>query len=73
MTIGFDVISDLFLTPEESFNWEGKATSLYCVIAGNISNDVKVITQTLRHLSRFYQGIFYIDGYHEQLVGPYIN
>lgn len=65
MSIGFDVISDLFLTIDESFNWEGKATSLYCVIAGNISNDVKVITQTLRHLSRFYQGIFYIDGYHE--------
>ena len=62
MTIGFDVISDLNLSPEDSFNWEGKATSLYCIIAGNISNDLRTIHQTLLHLSRFYQGVFYTLG-----------
>jgi hypothetical protein len=62
MKIGFDVISDLNLTPDESFNWEGKATSLYCIIAGNISNDLRTIRQTLLHLSQFYQGVFYTAG-----------
>jgi predicted phosphohydrolase len=70
MIIGFDVISDLNLTPDESFNWENKATSLYCIIAGNISNDIRTIHQTLTHLSRFYQGIFYIAG---SLEYPDIN
>lgn len=62
MSIGFDVISDLYLGPDESFNWEGKATSLYCVVAGNISNDLKTIKQTLLHLGRLYQGVFYCPG-----------
>lgn len=62
MSIGFDVISDLNLTAEENFNWEGKAESLYCIIAGNISNDLRTIQQTLGHLSMFYQGVFYITG-----------
>jgi hypothetical protein len=60
--IGFDLISDLNLSPEDSFNWEGKATSLYCIIAGNISEDLRTIKQTLLHLSKFYQGIFYTLG-----------
>lgn len=62
MNIGFDVISDLNLGAEDSFNWENKATSLYLIIAGNISDDLRVIHQTLLHLSRFYQGIFYVAG-----------
>lgn len=66
MHIGFDVISDLNLDAENSFDWEGKATSLYLIIAGNISNDLRVIHQTLIHLSRFYQGIFYVAGSLEQ-------
>jgi len=62
MHIGFDIISDLNLSPNDSFNWENKATSLYCVIAGNISSDLRTIGQTLAHLSRFYQGVFYCLG-----------
>ena len=62
MNIGFDVISDLNLDAEDSFDWEGKATSLYLIIAGNISNDLRVIHQTLIHLSQFYRGIFYNPG-----------
>ena len=62
MKIGFDLISDLNLSPEENFNWENKATSLYCIVAGNVSSDLKTIKQTLSHLSKFYQGVFYIPG-----------
>lgn len=62
MTIGFDVISDLNLTKDDEFNWEGKATSLFCVIPGNISNDIDVVFKTLKHLSTMYQGVFFIDG-----------
>lgn len=65
MSIGFDLISDLNLSPEDSFNWENKATSLYCIIAGNISSDIKTVMQTLLHLSRLYQGVFYIPGHLE--------
>lgn len=60
--IGFDVISDLNLDPQDSFNWEGKATSLYCLVAGNVSTDIRTVVQTLAHLSRFYQGVFYVPG-----------
>ena len=62
MKIGFDVISDFNLKPHELFGWEGKATSLYCIIAGNISNDLRTIHQILLHLSHFYQGVFYTAG-----------
>lgn len=63
--LGFDIISDLMLTPEECFNWEGKATSLYCIVAGNVSSDFRTTIQTLTHISKFYQGVFYIMGDHE--------
>lgn len=62
MKVGFDLISDLNLTPEDTFNWEGKATSLYCIIAGNISSDPRIVILALNHLARFYQGIFYVPG-----------
>ena len=60
--IGFDVISDLNLKRNDSFNWENKATSLYCILSGNISSDIRTTTQTLIHLSKFYQGVFYCPG-----------
>lgn len=62
MKIGFDVISDLNLAQGAEFNWEGKAISLYLIIAGNISNDLRTVRQTLNHLSKFYQGVFYVLG-----------
>lgn len=62
MKIGFDYISDLNLSSSDSFNWETKATSLYCIVAGNISSELKVIKQTLSHLCKCYQGVFYIPG-----------
>lgn len=62
MKIGFDVISDLNLGAGDEFNWEGKSTSLYCLVAGNISSDLKTIVKVLSHLTHFYQGVFYIPG-----------
>lgn len=62
MKIGFDLISDLNLEPGDKLDWENKATSLYCLIAGNISHDLKTVVLTLSQLSRFYQGVFYIPG-----------
>jgi len=62
MEIGFDLIGDLNLNPEDSFNWEGKSTSLYCIVTGNVSYDLRTVFQVLSHLSKFYQGIFYVPG-----------
>jgi hypothetical protein len=62
MEIGFDVISDLCLSPNDNFKWTNKATSLYCIVAGNISSDTRTIIQTLGHLAKYYQGVFYIPG-----------
>lgn len=62
MTIGFDVISDLNLSAGETLDWTDKVTSLFCIIPGNISNDITVLYQTLKHLSELYQGVFFIDG-----------
>jgi len=62
MIFGFDVISDLNLSENDVFDWEGKPTSLYCVLAGNISSDLTVLYKTVKHLSKLYQGVFYIDG-----------
>lgn len=64
MESGFsvDLISDLNITNTEQFDWTGKPTSLFCVIAGNISHDHDTIRYVLDHLATMYRGIFYIDG-----------
>ena len=62
MIFGFDIISDLYITTQNTFNWENKPTSLYCIIPGNITNDIHILYMTLKHLSKHYQGVFYIDG-----------
>ena len=70
MDLGFDLISDLNITDISQFDWEGKPTSLYCILPGNISTDLNVVHQVLQHLSQYYQGIFYIDG---RLENPSLN
>lgn len=62
MIFGFDIISDLNLDEHSNFDWEGKPTSLYCILAGNISTDLHIVYKTVKHLSKLYQGVFYIDG-----------
>jgi hypothetical protein len=60
--IGFDIIGELFIEPNDSFNWENKATSLYCIVTGNVSSDLRTVMQVLAHLSKYYQGVFYVPG-----------
>lgn len=60
--IGFDIVGELFIEPNDSFNWENKATSLYCIVTGNVSSDLRTLMQVLSHLSKYYQGVFYVPG-----------
>ena len=62
MSLSFDIISDLYLTTNSVFDWNDKPTSLFCLVAGNISTNIFVVQKTLRHLSTIYHGVFYIDG-----------
>lgn len=62
MEIGFDIISDLNLVANDTFDWNNKPTSLYCILAGNISSDLQIVYQVLSHLSECYQGVFYVPG-----------
>jgi hypothetical protein len=62
MNFGFDVISDLYLDESDDFDWDGKPTSLYCILAGNIACDINTLYKTFKHLSNHYQGVFFIDG-----------
>lgn len=61
-TAAFDLISDLNLAPNEPFNIADKPSSLFCIVAGNVSSDPNTIKNTIQHLSRIYKGVFYIDG-----------
>ena len=68
MIYAYDIISDLNLTEESVFDWEGKPTSLYCIVAGNVSSDIHVLYKTIKHLSTLYQGVFFIDGFLENTI-----
>jgi len=65
MQMTFDLISDLHLGPHETLDWMGRATSPICIVAGDISRDVEVVRETLEHLGKCYQAVFYIDGNNE--------
>ncbi len=65
MTYSVDLISDLALQKTEQFDWTGKPTSLFCVVAGNVSTDIDKVLEVLEHLGSIYRGVFYIDGYLE--------
>ena len=65
MQFNFDLISDLHLGPHDTFDWSGQATSTVCIVAGDISRDVEVVRETLEHLGKCYQAVFYIDGNNE--------
>lgn len=75
LNLSVDIISDLNLKSLEDFNWEDKCTSLFCVIAGNLSNDLTIVKAVLHKLSKLYRGIFYIDGYleHKNIENYYEN
>jgi|14_taG_2_1085336.scaffolds.fasta_scaffold05416_5 hypothetical protein len=60
MEVTFDLISDLNII--HSLDWEGQPESLMCIVAGNISEDRVVLTQTLEHLAGQYKHVFFVDG-----------
>lgn len=62
MQFSFDLISDLHIETWPKFDWSGQATSSYCVVVGDVAKDRNLLIETLRHLGRCYQGVFYIDG-----------
>jgi hypothetical protein len=63
MQFSFDLISDLHSdTWENDIDFKHKPTSLYCVVAGDVSEDRKHLVKTLTHLGQCYQAVFYIDG-----------
>jgi hypothetical protein len=79
MSFAFDLISDLHVETWDDFNWTGQATSPYCVVAGDIARDRKIVIDTLRHLGSCYQAVFYVDGndehvhYYENLTDSYAD
>jgi predicted phosphodiesterase len=62
MKFAFDLISDLHIESWPNFDWQGQATSPFCVVAGDVARDPTVLQQTLEHLAGCYQSVFYIDG-----------
>ena len=62
MIFAFDLISDLHAETWPDFDWTGRATSPFCVVAGDVARDHAVLRQTLDHLGQCYEAVFYIDG-----------
>lgn len=62
MQFNFDLISDLHVETWDNFDWSDQATSPYCIVAGDVAQDREVLRETLHHLGKCYQGVFYIDG-----------
>jgi len=62
MNTTFDVISDLYLENLDDFTWEGKRTSIFCIVAGNISQHRDILFEFLDEISSYYNAVFFIDG-----------
>ena len=70
MKIHFDLISDLHVdTWDETFSWEGKATSPYAVVAGDISRERADIRPVLEEISKHYIMTMFVDGNDEHRWG----
>jgi len=62
MRFAFDLISDLHVDTWDTFDWTDQPTSTVCVVAGDVARDRNKVIETLTHLGRVYQAVFYIDG-----------
>ena len=70
MKIHFDLISDLHIdTWDEEFSWEGKATSPYAVIIGDVSRERADIRPALQEISKNYEMTMFVDGNDEHRWG----
>lgn len=65
MTFAFDLISDLHVEDNPSLHWQDQATSPICLVAGDVSQDIKQVKTCLSQLDECYQAVFYIDGNNE--------
>lgn len=65
MHISFDLISDLHLESWPKSDWQGIATSPFCIVAGDVTQDYALLESTLEQLSEQYQAVLYIDGNEE--------
>lgn len=64
----FDLISDLHIDqwPKDAqINFRGLGTSLTCVVAGDVSRDLKVTRDFLLRLADSYHAVIFVDGNHE--------
>ena len=79
MSFAFDLISDIHAETWPDFDWTNRATSSYCVVAGDLARDRSVVIDTLQHLGSCYQAVFYVDGndehryYYEDLNDSYAD
>ena len=79
MSFSFDLISDLHVESWTNVDWASMATSIYCVVAGDVARDRDILVSTLTKLGQCYAGVFYIDGneehkdYMEDLEHSYSN
>ena len=79
MSFAFDLISDIHSETWPNFDWTGRSTSPYCVVAGDIAQDRTVVLDVLRHLGTCYQAVFYVDGndehryYYDDLNASYAD
>jgi len=64
----FDLISDLHLTSIDDFDWENKATSLYCIVAGNVSESRSILYEFLAKIKTYYSAVLFVDGELEHKV-----
>ena len=62
MSFAFDLISDLHIESWGDFDWSDRATSAFCVVAGDVARDRELVITALKHLATCYQAVFYIDG-----------
>lgn len=62
MSFAFDLISDIHAETWPDFDWTGRPTSPYCVVAGDLARDRDTVINMLRHLGTCYQAVFYVDG-----------
>lgn len=63
MSLTFDLISDLDVSQWSTEpDWQNLPTSLFCVVVGNVDQDLATTSAFLRKLSDVYHAVFYIDG-----------
>ena len=64
----FDLISDLHIDQwpsDQKLNFKGLGTSLTCVVAGDVSQDLQTTKEFLYQLADNYKQVLFVDGNHE--------